>query len=240
MKKVIRILLLCGMFAILPILNEQVEEAYWVGLASSKVEPAMIENRNVATTFQLKFEDMQYTISNLHVCRIPNIVENIRRNDYNYNQIKKGLKPRTFPPLKDSDLVDELIKVGSAYRRIIAVDEFHDLCILEGNINIPAFTMADSYRSGELVRVIGYPRGLSKTVRKGRIFDKQSSYFPWLQRTTEYVHISAIGYPGNSGSPVIDKYGRVIGVLFAGTQFHTEAMIVPLEYLKNFLSRELN
>jgi S1-C subfamily serine protease len=99
--------------------------------------------------------------------------------------------------------------------------------------------MADSYRSGELIRVIGYPRGLSKTVRKGRIFDKDSTYFPWLQRTTEYVHISAIGYPGNSGSPVIDKYGRVVGVLFAGTSFHTEALIVPLEYLKNFLAREL-
>jgi len=112
MKKLIRILLLCGLFAVLPILNEQVEEAYWVEFVSAKVEPAMIGDRNVATTFQLVYEEEQYTITNLHVCRIPNKIEQIRRNDYNYNQIRKGLKPKSFPPLKDSDLVDELIKIG--------------------------------------------------------------------------------------------------------------------------------
>jgi hypothetical protein len=240
MKKLINILLLTGLFAILPILNEQVEEAYWVGHVATKVEPAMIGTRNVGTTFQVEYNEVQVTLTNLHICRIPNMLRKIRRDDYNRDRIKDKLPPVSFPALQDSDLVDQYIRIGGHPRRIIAVDKFHDLCILEPNPNLKSLSLADSYRSGELVRVIGYPRGLSRTVRKGRIFDKQTTYFPWLQRTTAYVHISAIGYPGNSGSPVIDKYGRLIGVLFAGTSFHTESMIVPLEYVRNFLERELN
>lgn len=238
MRRLINIIALCSIFAVLPIMNEMVEEAYWIGHVAEKVEPAMVQNRTVGTTFQIKYKDIQYTMTNLHICRIPNMIEKMRRDEYNYNQIKNKLPPKTFPPLRDKDLVGEYVMVGQYPRQIIAVDKFHDLCILEGNENLSAFSLADSYHSGELIRTIGYPRGLSRTVRKGRIFNKGKTYFPWLGRRTEFVHISAIGYPGNSGSPVVDKYGRVIGVLFAGTRYHTESMIVPLEYVRNFLEKE--
>lgn len=43
--------------------------------------------------------------------------------------------------------------------------------------------------------------------------------------------------PGNSGSPVIDFYGRLIGVVFAGSsQSPIESFFVPIKYVNDFLS----
>jgi S1-C subfamily serine protease len=50
------------------------------------------------------------------------------------------------------------------------------------------------------------------------------------------LQISAIAYPGNSGSPVVNKFGNVIGLLFAGnSQAVNDAYLVKLEHLKEVL-----
>jgi len=49
-------------------------------------------------------------------------------------------------------------------------------------------------------------------------------------------HINNIAYGGNSGSPVVDKFGNVIGVLFAGRGDQpTASFTVPLAEIKKFL-----
>ena len=238
MKKIINLLVAMCLLLTLSVTNELLEDSYW-GYNSSKVEAAKVDGRITGTTFQIEFNKKQYTITNLHICRIPNMIEKERRDDYNFAQIVKGEKPSAFPPLKDTDLIGQKIQVGEQNRKILKVDEEHDLCILEGNINLVPFDLSSSYEVGESIRVIGYPRGLGKIIHKGRIFSKEKGYFPWLKRTTEYLYANVIGYPGNSGSPVLNKYGRVIGVVFAGDQHHTEMMIVPLEYLKDFLNKNI-
>jgi S1-C subfamily serine protease len=42
--------------------------------------------------------------------------------------------------------------------------------------------------------------------------------------------------PGNSGSPVVNTYGSVIGVAFAANEYGTRSYVVPLDDLKDFLS----
>lgn len=49
---------------------------------------------------------------------------------------------------------------------------------------------------------------------------------------------SLITYPGNSGSPVINAWGNVMGVLFAGSgDMLTNSFFVPLYAIKDFLKK---
>lgn len=54
-------------------------------------------------------------------------------------------------------------------------------------------------------------------------------------RTTQGVVVTANILPGNSGSPVLDTFGHVVGVAFAGSPGTSRGIIVPLEDLKDFL-----
>jgi serine protease Do len=72
--------------------------------------------------------------------------------------------------------------------------------------------IADStkIRVGELVLAIGSPFSLSSTVTQGIISHKgrPSEYLPLV----DVIQTSAPINPGNSGGPLVDVYGRVIGM----------------------------
>jgi len=62
--------------------------------------------------------------------------------------------------------------------------------------------------------------------------------FPWISKTFKvpYHMLDIVSYGGNSGSPIVDYFGNVVGVLFGGyVGHHTEAFIVPLIELELFL-----
>ena len=106
----------------------------------------------------------------------------------------------------------------------------------------PALKLASSADLSEDVWLIGHPQGWSKRVRTGYIVSKGLEVMPWLPNSNAvpYYIISAITYPGNSGSPVVNYWGNVIGVLFAGERnFHTFGLIVPLDEVKRFLDTEV-
>lgn len=46
---------------------------------------------------------------------------------------------------------------------------------------------------------------------------------------------SMVILPGNSGSPVLDIWGSVVGVVFAANEAGTRSYVVPLSYLQDFL-----
>ena len=46
---------------------------------------------------------------------------------------------------------------------------------------------------------------------------------------------NGISYGGNSGSPVVNFWGDVVGVLYAGSRHVTDSYVVPLHYLKRIL-----
>jgi S1-C subfamily serine protease len=134
----------------------------------------------------------------------------------------------------------QFIKIAGHRRQILAIDYNHDLCILETEMTKKPFDLSTSYTIGEEIHLIGHPRGLPLIVRKGRIISRGMGIYPWLVHRTQvpYLMISSTTYPGNSGSPVLNKYGNLIGVLFAGRRgIHTEALVVPLDSVRQFLER---
>ncbi|MCE5329947.1 trypsin-like peptidase domain-containing protein [bacterium] len=91
----------------------------------------------------------------------------------------------------------------------------------------------------DAVTVIGYPwtseigqdNTLNPTVTNGTVSGKQ------MVGGTEWVQIQGDVRPGNSGGPVLDKNGNVIGIVSAGTD-NTNNYIRPGNDIKTSLSTE--
>lgn len=110
-------------------------------------------------------------------------------------------------------IIDDQIAVAS----IIGIDSERDLALLETDIPFGDyyFTLGDfDYRTGEEVSVIGFPRGLDITLTKGTISNDNVKIpeYPLLT----FVQIDAAANPGNSGGPVLNSRGEVIGILDMG------------------------
>lgn len=112
-----------------------------------------------------------------------------------------------------------------------------DYSIMEPDIK-PSVLIAelgdsDGVEIGEEVYVIGYPiKGVldydvfsPPTITKGIVSSKKTS-----ELGIEYIQIDASASPGNSGGPVFNEQGKVIGILTAGTG-ETFNFVFPSKYL---------
>lgn len=152
------------------------------------------------------------------------------------------------------------------YRRVVYMDRVHDLCLIEGVVGLSPLSIGSDQNKGDLMYVVGHPglRDLTTSTgeyigRKsiellydvpkredcpGRIIDlnifQQIMYgmeFACL-RSYEALSTSAVIYGGNSGSPVVNRFGNLIGVAFAGsTEQERDNYVVPLFYVKRLLAR---
>lgn len=124
---------------------------------------------------------------------------------------------------------------------ILHISKTQDLCIIKPPKSVmTGLKLAD--RPLELmdeVYLVGHPRGLPLTIRSGHLMSTDIMFFDWIGdsgRTVQYQMISTITYGGNSGSPVTNKDGEVVGVLFAGSRvFITEGLMVPRDTLIRYL-----
>ncbi|MYC78419.1 tetratricopeptide repeat protein [Candidatus Poribacteria bacterium] len=111
---------------------------------------------------------------------------------------------------------------------ITAFDVKNDLVILKVSGTGAPFPLADSdtVKIGDTVMTIGYPNGDYK-ITKGTVYGVRGSD-KWLQMR---VRIS----PGNSGSPVINNKGQVIGIVSAIEEPYSYA--IPSNTLKALLAQ---
>lgn len=180
-----------------------------------------VELRNFCSGSQIRYKGQQFTITNLHCCAVAD----------------RSLPPFLLNELGQVGLVGRELYVDGIPRKILNVSRNHDLCLLEPDLTQRAFSLAWFTYLQEPVTVIGHPRGLPRTIRSGHIISEDSAIFPWLHIIDRpYTLLSTITYGGNSGSPVINLFGSVVGLIFAGfSDSHTEGMMVPLSSVKRFL-----
>ncbi len=95
--------------------------------------------------------------------------------------------------------------------RLVGKDERRDLALLKIERSYPALELADSddLQVGKRVVAIGNPLGLSFTVTEGIISALDRRGPSGLE---EYVQTDVSLNPGNSGGPLIDSTGRVVGI----------------------------
>jgi len=198
----------------------------------------MLKHRNSGGTgFQISAPSgTQYTLTNAHVCALADELDVYDNNQKELQRIK-----------------------------VIKVYKEHDLCIMESVKDLPSLKLADSIIPHERVWLVGFPALRPLTLESGHFVGKMTisvieecklrpKEYTYDKETEDMInllmnillpcfkkyeaqHINNISYGGNSGSPVLNKWGNVIGILFAGdTRQPTASYTVPLEVIKEFLS----
>ncbi|MDD3653171.1 MAG: serine protease [Desulfotomaculaceae bacterium] len=108
----------------------------------------------------------------------------------------------------------------------------YDLAVIKLRANglpVVPLNMFQVPQAGDTVRVVGNPLDLKSIVVEGKIIQ----YLTAGNTPGKVFSIDAPIYPGNSGSPVFDSGGQVVGVVFGrltGTQYGREppALAVPI------------
>jgi len=152
-------------------------------------------------------------------------------------------------------------KGGDTIVRVLVASRNYDLCLMTSRQDLPALKLARSYDLFDNAYVIGHPLGLPITMTKGRLTSKEIIQLPvsckekydrkikvpplyriilgiseLCIKNHNSVRIHAPIYPGNSGSPVLNIWGNVSGVVFAGsTKAEFASYIIPLEDVRRFL-----
>jgi S1-C subfamily serine protease len=152
-------------------------------------------------------------------------------------------------------------------KEIVHIDTIHDICLVKGDKRIPALDLASKPSKGDTHFVIGHPGGRKLTISKGEYIGNdvielldmsaktvaeckgrviELNFFEQMMYGMQFVCLksmktyasSAIAYGGNSGSPAVNVWGNVMGILFAGSrEQNTDNHLVPLEELKRVISQ---
>jgi hypothetical protein len=146
-----------------------------------------------------------------------------------------GLIATNYHVIKSAKVVEVSNPTIGKYRvrGVVAVDRKLDLAVLKiqgDNLNALVLGNSAQVRLGESIVAIGNPKGLSGTVSAGLISQirDESSY--------RMLQISAPIYPGNSGGPLINRRGEVIGIITARVgDGPTLGLALPINYLRQAL-----
>lgn len=170
-----------------------------------------------------------YTITNAHVCNIPGNVL--------YTVLPSGKKVQ-FKIIKKSRLTD--------------------LCALTPVDGYSGLSLSNNVYIGETIGVVGHPKLMPLAVTLGELLGyadtavlvstsqcpKDGGMYSTVLTPFGYICIETVKKAGlttltvrggSSGSPVVDFFGNVVGVLFAGDELGW-GIIVSLKDLRNFLN----
>ena len=169
------------------------------------------------TGFVVQWAGRTFTVTNRHVCalRRANIVEAQRQD-------------------------------GSvAHVRVLRLSSHTDLCLLEPVPGLKPLRLATQWRMGEAVRALGHPRGGRLTETEGLVLGAEMVLqdYPSEQCPAEPCRLNFITqatsvpvWPGNSGSPLVNALGEVVGVVWATNLYLRISFSVPLEDLREEIS----
>tara|TARA_Y100000768_G_scaffold383819_1_gene366637 strand:- start:722 stop:1918 length:1197 start_codon:yes stop_codon:yes gene_type:complete len=108
--------------------------------------------------------------------------------------------------------------------KVIAYDQSRDLAIIRSELILPPLTPSSDFKVGHWVMAVGNPEGLIKSVNFGSISNiateelRYETDSPYTFRVFEAIYIDAAINKGNSGGPLINSVGEVIGINTAGIE----------------------
>ena len=129
------------------------------------------------------------------------------------------------------DVVIEGTLLPKQLSRVIFTDPKYDLALIEvkENNDNPSSKLAsdDSLSEGDIVIAIGHPFGLKYTATQGIASNTEH-----LQNDVYYIQHDAALNPGNSGGPLINTKGEIVGVnTFVFKNGNSIGFSLPVKYL---------
>lgn len=124
--------------------------------------------------------------------------------------------------------------------RIVAVAGRYDLALLkvEDSGKFPVVDIADStiLKQGDAVFTIGSPLGLTRSISEGVVAQPQRYIEQGNNIYGFYIQMTAAISPGNSGGPLFNMKGQILGMNSMGaTQGQNIGLAIPSDWIKTFL-----
>ncbi|MBM3924600.1 MAG: hypothetical protein FJ320_01220 [SAR202 cluster bacterium] len=125
--------------------------------------------------------------------------------------------------------------------RLMAYDTDIDLAalVVEADGLVPMeFGESTKLQPGQLVMALGYPWGGPGAVTTGAVIGSGREWVNLPRSHRDWVGVSLPQRPGNSGGPLIDVEGRLVGLntMITGPDV---AMAVPIHVVKAFLKKNV-
>jgi len=167
-----------------------------------------------ATAFSVKYDPIKnksYFLTNYHFCSDEHLKELSIESS-----ILLSNDAQLYSQSPDDDIVAKIIKVSKG----------DDLCLLEAHIKtVPLKIAGQNERIApfEDLKIIGAPGGAYMLQMNAK---NSYEYMPrynlpmfhdMIYYGSDYIFLSAIVIPGTSGSPILNKHGRVVGIIFASS-----------------------
>ncbi len=121
--------------------------------------------------------------------------------------------------------------------RVLAHDPQRDLALLSVKANgLTAMSLGDAQqlRPGELVFAVGHPWGVARAATAGVVIGMGADLPEMSPTRREWLMVSLVLRPGNSGGPLVDVAGRLLGIntIMTGPEV---GGAVPVQVVKAFL-----
>jgi S1-C subfamily serine protease len=150
-----------------------------------------------------------------------------------------GLIVTNLHIIKDLKAIAVRLLSGDIYDQVVvkAFDERKDLAVIKvPGFDLPVVTLGNSnlVQQGDSVLVIGNPLGLEASVSAGIV-----SGIRKLEEGLQVFQTDAAANPGNSGGPMLNMNGAVIGVLtFKMQNAENLNFVVPINYARGLISAQ--
>jgi serine protease Do len=140
-------------------------------------------------------------------------------------------------------------RVGDDHWTDIAVIQLDMDTIRKRNIDFKWAELGDSnsLMVGQDVIAIGTPFGLTRTMTLGIVSNNERTFYPQQERIDEYetgefsnwIQMDTPIAPGNSGGPLVDMRGKIVGINTRGIQGQALNFAIPINTAKEVASEIL-